>query len=455
MLLKPIVLHISAVLVIISSLLFGTAVNAAESPWRLGDALGLNSGFSLKGEYQARFENLAGNVQPGTSPNDQIVLLRTTLDAQYNSDSFAVQFEIQDARQQIADQDTVLRDVQVSTLDVLQANIAYKFGTENRTQVQLGRFTDDWGSRRLMARNRYRNSINTFDGLLLNHQQANGNQFKFMSTQIVRRYPRDKPSLLDNDHESDESSEAQRFHGIFAELPNLSNRFNTEAYYFYLHEKDTSKLQTRNRKLHTVGFRLLSSAGINAWDIEIESIFQAGTVRASANPTDRLDLDHQTFSQTVNLGYNFDTPSRLRAILEFNYASGDSDPNDEKNGRFDSLFGPTTFEFAPVALYNPFNRSNLITTGVRMTSSPWPNIGLMADYRHFWLAEKKDSWGRTGLRDVAGDSGRYLGQHLELRLRWSAAPGNIRIDSGLVFLDARNLSDVNSEFFYIGSKIDF
>jgi hypothetical protein len=35
-----------------------------------------------------------------------------------------------------------------------------------------------------------------------------------------------------------------------------------------------------------------------------------------------------------------------------------------------------------------------------------------------WLAQAKDAWVGSGLRDVTGASGRSLGGHLEARLRW-------------------------------------
>jgi Alginate export len=443
-----------------ATLLFSNTLYAADGPWTLSDALGMKDGFTLSGEHQSRFEHYDNNVFVGASPNDGAFFLRTTLDAKYQRDGFSVQAEMMDARQGQADRDTRLSNSHVSTLDLLQANVGYSFGANNTSEIRVGRFTQDWGSRTLVARNRYRNTINTLDGVAFNHRQANGNEFKFMSAQPVRRTPRDRASLLDNEHRGDKSSEALRVHGVFASLPNLlpdlfDADLSLETYYLALKEKDTRKLETSNRDLHTFGFRVRSAAAVNEWDINLESIFQTGERRASSNPLDTADLDHRAFYQRIELAYSFDTPSRLRAIFEFNYASGDESPTDGDSGRFDTLLGVTAFEFGPVSLYAPFSRSNLITPGIRLTATPWANVALMADYRHFWLAEDKDSWGRTGRRDVTGNSGDYIGQHLELRVRWSVVPGNVRIDSGLIILDSKDLIDQQSEFFYIGTKIDF
>lgn len=438
-------------------------LQAAEGPWTLTDALGLPDGFSLGGEHQSRFEHYDNNVFAAASPNDGVFFWRTTLDAQYNGDRFGAQVEVSDSRQGQADRDTRLGTSHVGSMDLLNANFSYRFGAERNSQLRVGRFTRDWGSRTLLARNRFRNTINAFDGLVFNHSQANGNRFEFISAQPVRRTPSDQPSLLDNEHRMDKSSDALRMHGVFATLPNFISRMldneaidlSLETYYIALKEKDTSKLQTANRDLHTFGFRVRSTPAAGEWDINFESIFQTGERRASSSPLDTTDLDHRGFYQRAEVAYSFDTPSRLRAIFEFNYASGDDSPLDRDSGRFDTLFGVTAFEFGPVALYAPINRSNLVTPGLRLTATPWANVALMADYRHFWLAEARDSWGRTGQRDVTGDSGSYVGQHLELRVRWSVVPGNVRIDSGVIFLNAKNLVDRNSEFFYIGTKLDF
>lgn len=448
---------------VLASLLGSSPLTAAEGPWRLSEALGLANSFTLSGEHQSRFEHYDGTVQLGASENDKIAFIRTTLKAQYQKDGFTTQFEIQDARQQLADQNAGIRNIHASVLDILQANVGYKFGTTNTTEVTVGRFTQDWGNRTLVARNRFRNAINTFDGVSLTHKRANGAEFKFISTQPVRRTPRDRLSLLDNERETDKSSSALRYYGGFASFPNFLSsalpqgvpELKLEAYYLALREQDTSSLETANRQLDTFGFRLLSTPQASHWDINIESIFQSGARRGSSNPNDRTRLDHQAFYQRAELAYSFDVPSKLRAIIELNYASGDNDPLDRESGRFDSLFGVTAFEFGPVALYAPFNRSNLITPGLRLTATPWQGVSLMADYRHFWLAQKKDSWGRTGQRDSTGATDSYLGQHLEFRVRWTAAPGNIRVDAGFVLLDAENLVDTQTEFVYIGTKIDF
>ena len=61
--------------------------------------------------------------------------------------------------------------------------------------------------------------------------------------------------------------------------------------------------------------------------------------------------------------------------------------------------------------------------------------------RGFWLAEDRDAWVGAGLHDPSGDSGRYLGTQVELRLRWDLLPGNVRLEGGFAHLFAGGFRD--------------
>lgn len=439
----------------LSLLLIVSPCLSAETPWRLSEAFTLPEGLFLNGSQRTRFENINENVRPGTSINDQVLVFRTILNAEYQREQFSAQVELMDSRQELATRDSILGTGVVNALDVLQAALKYTLGDRNQTQIKLGRFTADWGSRRLIARNRFRNTLNAFDGVEVYQQTPGGNEYRFMASRPVRRLPGDRASLLDNDREADESSRALSLYGAHATLPGLLESLTTEVYLYSLHEQDTREIATRNRRLNTLGFRLFSTPTPGALDFELESVFQAGEQRSNSANINILDEDHRAHFQYAMLGYTFDRPSRLRLQFELDYASGDDSPFDNNSERFDSLFGVTTFEFAPGGLYGAFSRSNLISPGIRITGNASDRVNLMLSYRHFWLAEKRDSWGSTGLRDASGESDSYLGQHLETRVRWDIVPGNVRIESGLVLLHAQNLSNNDSTFFYGGATFTF
>ena len=63
-----------------------------------------------------------------------------------------------------------------------------------------------------------------------------------------------------------------------------------------------------------------------------------------------------------------------RLIFQYDYASGDDDPNDADNNRFDTLYGARRFDFGPTGIYGPFARANLSTPGMRIKLKPAANM---------------------------------------------------------------------------------
>ena len=58
----------------------------------------------------------------------------------------------------------------------------------------------------------------------------------------------------------------------------------------------------------------------------------------------------------------------------------------------------------------------------------------MFAHRFYWLASDTDAWTTSGVRDASGNSGDYLGQQFEIRLRWDVVPKNLRLELGAAHL---------------------
>ena len=91
----------------------------------------------------------------------------------------------------------------------------------------------------------------------------------------------------------------------------------------------------------------------------------------------------------------------------------------------------------------------------RSTADLSPTVDIMMLYRHLWLAEARDSWGRTGIQDVTGTSGDYLGQHLQLRVRWDIIPGNVAMESGAIIHETADLTNKDPRYAYAGLTFTF
>ncbi|SVB52031.1 uncharacterized protein METZ01_LOCUS204885, partial [marine metagenome] len=424
---------------IILVLLLATDLRAqSDNPWRLSNALKRSDTFVLTGTHRSRYEALDGQFRAGGIGKDDIFVTRTTLKAQLNVNRSRVVAELMDSRQHLADGGSPLNSTIVNPLELLQAYIAFKIPNSGRDVIQfkLGRHTMDLGSRRLVARNLYRNTINNFTGINGTWKSSSGHQIRAFYVLPVTRLPSARVRVVKNEIETDKEDFDRQFWGMFGERSCLFSNVTGQGYIFSLFEKDNATRNTRNRNLITAGLRLFRRPEKGHVEFEFESVFQTGRSRASAAATDVTDLDHFAFLHHLLLGYTLDIPSALRLVVQFDYASGDSDPADGKNNRYDTLFGARRFEFGPTGIYGAFARSNLVSPGFRIMFNPKQRVNVMAAHRIYWLASSKDAWTTGGVRDVTGNSGSYLGNQQEIRIRWDALPGNLRLESGVAYLIA-------------------
>jgi hypothetical protein len=191
--------------------------------------------------------------------------------------------------------------------------------------------------------------------------------------------------------------------------------------------------QTRNRRYFTTGMRFYSKPAKAEFDFSLEAIGQFGTVRATTNASDGKNLSHQAWYQHLDIGYTFDTAWQPRFAVEYDYASGDKNPNDNKDQRFDTLYGARRFDYGPTGIYGAFSRTNLNTPDYRFAFSPLKDVQTTFTHRFFWLAQKTDSWGSSGLQDKTGRSGDFVGHQLEITTRWDVN-SSLNLETGWTHL---------------------
>jgi len=236
--------------------------------------------------------------------------------------------------------------------------------------------------------------------------------------------------MKDNHMEFDRENTDAIFCGAFFQSRPLAQNVTVEAYAFGLNERDSKIAPSANRKLLTPGFRVLKAPAAGSIDFQVEGIGQFGRSRASTTSSDTTNLDHLAFSGHASSGYRFGVAWAPRLVLQYDYASGDRSPNDKKNQRFDLLFGARRFELGPTGIYGAIARSNMSSPGVRFELSPHRKLDAFAAYRLVWLASSRDAWTTAGLRDPTGNSGSFVGQQAEARVRWHVLPKNLSLDVG-------------------------
>ena len=439
-----------------------------EPKFTLNESGVLPRGLSLEVQHRTRYETLNSQFRFGSTGSDQVLSLRTLAQAKIRlHPSFRIQLELQDSRAKLADTGSAMSTSIVNSAELLEANLQWLakgiFQEGSRSILRGGRLTMDIGKRRLVARNRFRNTKNAFTGVDWIWKSKNGNTIRALLTLPVRRRPIAQEALLQNEASFDKESFDRIFWGGFFNTSYLPWGDKGELYLFGLHEDDGPNFATRNRNLYTPGFRLYRTQNKGRIDYEWESVIQFGTSRATTAITDMRDLDHFAHFHHVEMGYTFNALWSPRLVLAFDYASGDDDPNDGTNGRFDPLFGASVFDYGPSSIHRPFVRSNITGPGVKLSVQPHQQVYAYIHYRAFWLASKTDFWaGNSGLRDITGGSGSFLGQQWFLRIIWQTLP-NVNLEGGVAYRIDGNFQDTvpnspregNTLYSYIQTTFSF
>lgn len=407
-----------------------------EGPWRLTEALGLPDWFEIKGTIRGRYEAFDDQFRGGSGGEEHIFVTRSLVEMTVRDEFLSATAEIQDSRVYSGISNATLNTGIVNNVELLQGYIAGEFTdafeADDSLRVQLGRHTMDIGSRRLVARNRFRNTINGFTGVNAQWKSKSGNEARVFYTYPVQRLPRGSAALDDGDIQFDEERTSVKFWGGHGTFRDVAAGMDAELYLFGLDESDAEGLSTRDRNLKTLGTRWVKprSAGNLYW--ELESVYQFGESPQSAAST----LDHEAWFHHATFGYAFrgDTKSRLEVL--FDYVSGDNNPNDGDNNRFDTLFGARRFEFGPTGILGAFARSNLVSPGLRFNTKLASDWQLMLTHRFHYLASDRDAWTTAGVQDPTGNSGSYIGTLSEFRVRHDIAPKSLMLEFGAAYYAA-------------------
>lgn len=412
-----------------------------DGPWRLAESLGLPDWFQIKGTIRGRYETFDDQFRGAEGGEARIFVTRSLVEMTVKNRFLSATAELQDSRAYSGISNARLNTGIVNTVELLQGYIAGEFtdafAPDDSLRVQLGRHTMDIGSRRLVARNRFRNTINAFTGVNAQWKSSkSGANARLFYTIPVQRLPRNPAALEAGDIEFDEERTNVRFWGGHGAIPGIFPGMDAELYFFGLDESDAEGLLTRDRKINTVGTRWLKPrvAGDLYW--ELESIYQFGKAPRSSAAT----FDHEAWFYHLNLGYTFKGEKKSRLEALFDYASGDKNPNDTKSNRFDTLFGARRFEFGPTGIFGAFARSNLVSPGLRFVTKPATDWELMLSHRFNYLASDRDAWTTAGVQDPTGDSGSFFGPFIgtlsEFRVRHDIAPKSLRLEFGVAYFAA-------------------
>jgi hypothetical protein len=257
----------------------------------------------------------------------------------------------------------------------------------------VGRQVIIFGDGRLVSDSKFGNFGRTFDAVRLRieepHYSVEG--FALRPVQIKR-------------HEFNDSDSADNFGGIYFSTDLLAEQ--TTDLYFYYRDKDDEQpdLDPTNRidpqgswngpaaRFATVGVRVKSVPDkLDGWDYTGEFVYQTGDLFQTDRNSPRFDLN--AFALAVSGGYTAkERPWKPRFGLEYDFASGDSDPNDGDSESFQNLYPSNHDKYG---LMDGFGWRNLHDLRVQSNLRPVKRLDLEFHYHALWLAETSDFWYRS------------------------------------------------------------
>jgi hypothetical protein len=131
-------------------------------------------------------------------------------------------------------------------------------------------------------------------------------------------------------YDFDELIEQQWLYGAVASSRRRSPIVTLQPY--YLGYKVDNKNGATDQNVHSTALRGYGLIGGTGFDCDFDVVYQFG--RSNGNQ------QHDAWASVVELDYTFaDSPWKPRISALYGYGTGDRNPNDNVNNRFNSLFG--------------------------------------------------------------------------------------------------------------------
>ncbi|MDO9052182.1 MAG: alginate export family protein [Methylotenera sp.] len=382
-------------------------------------------------DYRFRYETRDNDFRRGRDTIDEPILLRTRgyVAVKDILDPLRFTLEVEDARRNHSQFSREFDTRDVNYAEPIQAYLELFFketplgkddlGNNRPISIKAGRQAFEYTDRRLLARNEWRNTTNNFQGVRTTiGQSKNDWQLDLLALKPVQR--------LNN--QLDEVDHSQDFYGVIGDWRRWSEYVTLQPYY-YLLKQDGNKVEydangktaaanTKiDREIHTAGIRAYGVIGATGWDYDASYVKQWGNQDRIASGN-TFKLDHDAYSYNAEIGYSWKHAWKPRLSAFYGVASGDKNATDAKNQRFERLFG-----FArPWSNNDYFQMENISAPKVRAEFEPqlsWlPGLKVDAGYSWYRLDQERDRWNGAGLRDNRGQSGKDVGEEVDVRVRF-------------------------------------
>jgi Alginate export len=377
---------------------------------RSGDKLGFEAfedatWFDFGIDYRMRGEYRDDDIRRPIAGLDQPLLHRTRAYFGIHDilDPFRFAIEMQDSRRYNGNFPLDNRDVNEFELIRLQAEFYFDDlldkdpqGNKRPVSLRYGIQNFEFLDRRLLGNNQWRNTANTFLGF----RGAIGQDANNWHLDLLAMQP-----LLRDKYRWDEPVEGQWIYGLIGHWREWSDIITLEPFYLALDQQETDT--ATDRTVHSPGLRAYGLFGDSGFDFDASVIHQFGN-----NGT----RDVNAWGGTAEIGYRFDHLWKPRLSAFYGYASGDKDPTDDEDNRFERFYGFGR----PWSANDYIVYENIEAPKLRLELTPTDKLRMDFGYSWFALASARDRFNNaTGqARDRTGASGDEIGHEFDMRARW-------------------------------------
>jgi len=273
-----------------------------------------------------------------------------------------------------------------------------------RVTVRAGRQELAFGEQRLVGHVSWLNAARTFDGARVTLRSKTVTLDLF-ATSVVRILP----------DTWDRSGNGNAFYGGYLTTSTLVRKSSVEPYFFFRQDKNLKVESGTFGRLRqtTTGVRWTGTTPAR-FEYGVEAAMQRGSLGSDSISAwaGHAQVKTPAFGPTV------------RAIGEYNYASGDASPTDGVRGTFDQLY-PTPHDKYGLADQVGWRNIHHVRAGFEIARvKAWP---ITANYHTWWLADAHDALYLAGgavavAAMAAGAPGRHVGQEIDLQLAHPMTP---------------------------------
>lgn len=375
----------------------------------------LPSWLRFDGQYQGRLEDGFSGKQFAPGSQDVYFVNRIRVGLTVRPASW-LRFHVEGQDIRAFDKRPLRTSGFYDLVDVRQAYMEVGDAEKGSVAVKAGRQIFYWGEGRLVADSRWSMPGRSFDAVRVTLRH-DGYRLDAFAASVVQIIPAtntgfSSPRLGNN------------IHGLYGGIEKLVPKAVIEPYVFWRIGASVTGEDKRKGDLNFKAYGFRWNGGLpDDFDYAIEIVDERGKV---------ADSDFNAWAGHWVLGRTWKRTWKPRLFAEYNYATGDNNPTDNKVRTFDVIYPSAHLKWGET---DQVGWRNIHDVRGGFEIAPRKSWTASANYHSYWLANTHDSlYAANGSvvipRVVAGTAGKWVGQEADVQGSYKFADG-IEVGAGV------------------------